>query len=191
MLKPDGTRYSQLEIVQKLDSAARNEIMRSGAPPLLDDLVGWEFAGINCGATPDLLGIRKFKKGFYRGPARVSEGPEPFVQGYNIDVVQDGVDKPHRAKPSEEKPRRYGFYRVHKVVPGSKDSVYPNSLLLDYGLGRNGFSITAILRDYLVQVYPDDPTLLLGHAFLALMGMRFNASHFVLQRLNRHDYAGE
>ena len=189
MLKADGSRYTQVELVGATDQT-RRAIMRAGTPPKFEDLVGSEFAGMNCGFMPRVLGIRKFVKGFYEGPARSAEGPTPFVQGYNIDVRQNPITEPYVFKTDLDKVKRYGFYRVHRVVSGAKDSVYANSVLLDYGLGGNGVSVTALLRDYLVQVYPDDPTLFLGRAFLAVIGFRIPASFFVLKRLQAHNFKG-
>jgi hypothetical protein len=136
-----------------------------------------------------LVGIRKFVKGFYDGKPRAANGPEPFIQGYNINVENNGDDAPHNLKPSKESPKRYGFYRVHEVVPGARDDRYPNALLLDYGLGGNGI-FGPPLRDYLVQIYPDDPDLLLGKAYLNILGLRIPTNFFVLKRLHRHSFTG-
>ena len=38
---------------------------------------------------------------------------------------------------------------MHKVVTGARDDFYPGSLLLDYGLGKNGLDPARFLRDYL------------------------------------------
>lgn len=190
-LRPDGSRWDQLSLVREADDAARAAIMESGGAPALEDLVGWEFAGINTGWLAGIGGVRKFKKGFYEGPARAA-GPEPFVQGYNVPVRQNGVGQPHVAKPSDAAPKRFGFYRVHRVQPGARDSKYPKALLLDYSLGGNfALDPANLLRDYVVQVHPDDPELLLGRAYAALLGMRIPVSYFVLKRMNRHDFRGE
>lgn len=185
-------RRDQVSLVREATDAEREALMVSGKAPAFEDLVGWEFAGLNCGAITDLLRIRKFKKGFYEGAPRVpaEAGPSPFIHGYNVDVFQDGVGKPHRAYPSEDAPKRHGYYRVHRVVAGARDAKYPNALLLDYGLGKNGLQPSGLLRDYLVQPYPDDRDLLLGKAYLALFGLRIPAGFFVLQRQNRHEHAG-
>lgn len=188
-LKPDGSRYSYLDLVREVSDATRDAVMRAGVAPTFESLAGWEFAGTNAGAIADLLGIRKFKKGFYAGAPRVPHGPQPFIQGYNVVVEQNGVGKPHIAPPTDATAKRHGFYRVHAVVPGAVDSVYPNALLLDYGLGRNGIEPSGFLRDYVVQVYADDPDLLLGRAFVALAGLRIHGGYFVLARNNRFDYA--
>ena len=188
-LKPDGDRYTWLEILREMSNAQREVVMATGTAPRFEDLVGWEFAGANTPPIFRLIGIRKFSKGFYEGPPRSARGPEPFVQGYNVPVKNNGDDEPCLLQPSREAPKRFGFYRVHRVVEGSRDDRYPNALLLDYGLGGNGL-FGPPLRDYLVQVYPDDPDLLLGKAYLNLLGLRIPTNYFVLERLHRHDFAG-
>lgn len=187
---PSAAKHTLLQLAFDVDADTRQSLMLEGKAPALSDLVGWEFAGLNAAKAAHWFGFGKFKKGFYQGPPRVGSGPEPYIQGYNVVVHQDGVDKPHRARPSEDHPKRHGFFRVHPVVPGSRDSRYPKALLLDYGLGANGVSPEAMLRDYLVQVYEDDPTLLLGYADLALGPVRIPAGFFVLKRQNRHQFTG-
>jgi hypothetical protein len=188
-LKPDGDRYTWLEILRDMSNGQREAIMRTGIAPRFEDLAGWEFGGGNAVPLFRLVGIRKFVKGFYEGPPRASRGPEPYIQGYNIDVVNNADDEPHIMKPSDAAPKRYGFYRVHRVVEGARDDRYPNALLLDYSLGGNGI-FGPPLRDYLVQVYPDDPDLLLGKAYLNVLGLRIPTNFFVLKRLRKHDFRG-
>lgn len=185
-----GRRFTWSEILKDVGHGQREALMLNGTAPRFTDLVGWEFAGANALTLTRLIGIRKFVKGFYEGPLRgPSGGPTPFIQGYNVDVRQNGDEEPHIAKPSEEKPKRHGFYRVHAVDPAARDSRYPNALLLDYGLGGNGL-FGPPLRDYLVQVYPDDPDLLLGKAYVALAGLRIPVSFFVLKRMRKSTFAG-
>lgn len=186
-LKPDGSRFSYLDLVREVSDATRDAVMRAGVAPTFESLAGWEFAGTNPSPASALVGIRKFKKGFYAGAPRVPHGPQPFIQGYNVVVEQNAIDQPHIATDASAK--RHGFYRVHAVVPGAVDSVYPNALLLDYGLGRNGIEPSGFLRDYVVQVYADDADLLLGRAFAAVAGLRIPVGYFVLARNNRYDYA--
>ena len=78
---------------------------------------------------------------------------------------------------------------MHAPVEGARDARYPNALLLDYSLGANGL-FGPPLRDYIVQVYPDNPDLLLGKAYLALFGLRIPTNYFVLERLHQHDFTG-
>lgn len=182
-------RWDGLSLARSATNAERRELMRRGTAPDFDRLVGWEFAGVNTAWHTPIVGIRKFKKGFYRGPARAPSGPEPCIHGYNVNVRQNGVGEPHIAKPSEDRPTRHSFYRVYAASAGPRRN-YDNALMLDYGLG-GGFALNParLLRDYLVQVYPDDPDLLLGHAFAAL-GIWIPLSFFVLVRNNEHDFSG-
>lgn len=189
VLKPDGGRYTWLEILRDLSNAQRELMMLAGVAPRFEDLVGWEFGGGNTPPIFRLIGIRKFVKGFYEGPPRATKGPEPFIQGYNVDVANDADDAPHTMKLKDGVPKRFGFYRVHRVVEGSRDDRYPNALLLDYSLGGNGI-FGPPLRDYLVQIYPDDPDLLLGKAYLSVLGLRIPTNFFVLKRLHQHDFHG-
>src|SRR5690606_8919478 len=66
-LKPDGDRYTWLEILQDMSNGQREAIMRTGVAPRFEDLAGWEFGGGNAVPLFRLLGIRKFVKGFYEG----------------------------------------------------------------------------------------------------------------------------
>ncbi len=188
LLKADGARYSFIELVRSAGNGVRETMMLNGTAPSFESLAGWEFAGANSLIFTRLLGIRKFVKGFYEGPDR-ARGPTPHLQGYNITVRQNADDADHLYTPSAESPKRHGYYRVHRVVPGARDARYPSSLLLDYSLGGNG-ALGPPLRDYIVQVYPDDPDLLLGKAYVALGPVRVPVSFFVLERLQKHAHRG-
>lgn len=188
-LAPSGQRWTWLSMMREASGGQLEAIFRAGTPPRMEELAGWEFSGGNCVRLYRLLGIRRFVKGFYQGPDRAPSGPTPHIQGYNIASPGMPDDAPPRCKPSDEAPKRYGFYRVHAVVPGARDAYYPNALLLDYGLGGNG-PFGPPLRDYLVQVYPDDPTLLLGKAYGAVGPLRIPLNFFVLERWRKHDFAG-
>jgi len=186
----DG-RTTAMDLIKTMSNAERDEVMRAGVAPRFEDLVGWEFAGTNTPPITALIGIRKFKKGFYEGAPLVSGGPEPFIQGYNVKVEQNGIGQPHNARPSEEAPKRHDFYRVCAITDGMQHDRYPNAMLLHYGFGGNGASPGGWLRDYLVQVHPDDRDLLLGRAYAAPFGGRgFSVSFFVLERNNPHDFNG-
>jgi hypothetical protein len=188
LLKGDGSRYTWLDLVKNVGDGVRETLLLSGTRPRFEDLAGWEFRGGNTTFISKVLGIRRFAKGFYEGPPRAS-GPEPFLQGYNVKVVQDADEQPHRLWPSPEAPKRHDYYRVYDASRARRDNWYPNALLLDYGLGGNGL-FGAPLRDYLVQVYPDDRDLLLGKAYVALGPLRVPVGFFVLERLRRHDHKG-
>jgi len=171
-------------------ASALRSVMATRPAPSLDDLAGWEFNGHNVGVVPGLLGIRKFRKGFFHGAPRAG-GPEPFIQGYNIPVKQNGVGAPHYAKPSDESPKRFGFYRCYPAHLDPRHRRFPQALLLNYGHGGNGFSPPALLRDYLVQVRAGHSDLLLGYADISLgpVVLPFG-SFFVLERCRQHTFTG-
>ena len=149
----------------------------SKAPPP-ESLVGFEWRGYNTSWQPRLLGIQKFIKGFFPVGGQ--------VEGYNITVVQNGPDGPWLHQPTLENPRRYAFYCVSRVNRASRDNLYPEAILLDYGAStRNAESppIAKLLRDYLVQPDPANPDLLLGKAYLALGPLRIPSNFFILERL--------
>jgi hypothetical protein len=160
------------------------DIFMRGPTPDIDALVGWEFRGINRFPLyplplPNLLGIKKFVKGFYRAD-------DGRVMGYNCPVEQNILDGRWRTKPSDTAPKRFGFYEVHAVDATSRDNAYLHAVLLNYGKGGNKpFDPTSGLRDYLVQVDPANPDLFLGKAYYAIGPARLRTNFFILERLRR------
>jgi len=165
------------EELQQMSNPELERILRAGKSPALEEMLGWEFKGFNTPAWAKLAGIQRFKKGFFE------RGTRPF--GYNIPIDQRAPAGEWRCKPSEDAPKRFGFY---EVIPA--DSRYPHALLLDYGKGGNGLRPEALLRDYLVQVDPTDPELLLGKAYLQLGPWRVATNFFVLSRDRRAPEGG-
>jgi hypothetical protein len=154
------------------------KVFLRGETPQLDDLVGWEFRGINhlpLNALPiaKLLGIKKFLKGFFRAE-------DGRVMGYNSPVVNNALDgRWHVAE------KKFGFYEVHPVDATARDNKYLHAVLLNYGKGGNKpWDPTSVLRDYVVQVDPANPDLYLGKAYSALGPLRGPASNFFI--LERH-----
>ena len=152
-----------------------------GATPDLDSLVGWEFRGINhlpLNASPlaTAVGIKKFVKGMYRHE-------DGSVMGYNIPVVCNVLDGRWHLKPSDDSPKRFGFYQVDPVDATSRDNHYLHAVLLNYGKGGNKpYDVMAGLRDYLVQVDAKNPDLFLGKAYFALGPVRIPLNFFILER---------
>lgn len=170
--RPSSERYYQLERASKRE--LETTFVR-GTTPDLEALLGWEFRGCNHPAWAYAAGIKKFIKGFY-----LRDG-EAF--GYNCPVEQNGIDKPWIARPADDAPKRFGFYRVAPVDPTSRDNEYLHALLLDYGRGGNArLDPTAGLRDYLVQVDAANPDLYLGKAYYALGPLRLATNFFILER---------
>jgi hypothetical protein len=161
-------------------------VFERGTMPNLDDLVGWEFRGINrmpLNSIPfgNWVGIKKFMKGFVR------DSETGRLMGYNVPVVCNVLDGRWHLKPSDESPKRWGFYEAYPVDPTAKDNNYLHAVLLDYGKGNNPrFDITAGLRDYLVQVDPSNPDLFLGKAYYAVGPARLGPlNYFILERHRR------
>lgn len=183
ILRPDGRRYTYLDLALAPDEVLER-ILRAGRSPDVRSLAGWEFKGFNALDLTAFLGFRKFKKGFYseRPPAHAAER----IRGYNVKVRQNGIAEPWEPVLSGGRPVRHGFYDVYPVDPGEKDNLVPNALLINYDCGRNPlYDPSRFLRDYLVQVYPDNPDLLLGKATIALGPWRPAVSYFILERDNQ------
>jgi hypothetical protein len=170
-----------------LAHASRAELeraMQRGATPDVDDLIGWELRGINTtppGSPPiaRLAGIQKFVKGMFRAA-------DGRAMGYNSPVVQNALDGRWHTRPSDESPRRFGFYELTPVDPTSRDNHYLHALLIDYGKGGNArWDVTSGLRDYLVQVDASNPDLFLGKAYAAIGPLRLPLGFFVLERFRR------
>lgn len=157
-----------------LSTAELEKIFKNGKTPDPDKLVDWEFKGYNVPFFAKLLGIKKFKKGFYR------EGEEFW--GYNIPQYQNSIDQPWRCKPVDHNPKRFGFYSVKAVRPDMTENKEPGALILNYADGNNLLWEGSFLRDYLKQVDPDNDDLYLGKAYVALGGARFMPSFFILER---------
>lgn len=155
--------------------------MRAGHAPRIDSLVGWEFRGFNVPAVTGLLGFQKFKKGFYLRPDEDASAGR--CHGYNVVVLQNELHQPWLPRPSEASPKRHGFYDVGPVPATGLHRLYPNALLIDYGVRENhSLNPERLIRDYLVQPDPDDPDVLLGYATVALGFTIVQFGFFVLDR---------
>jgi hypothetical protein len=116
--------------VGSLPADELEKIMLRGEAPPLSALVGWEWRGLNTQGWARPAGIKKFIKGFFETDAGE-------VYGYNEPVVQNRLDQPWIAKPSDVEPKRFGYFVVEPVDPTARDNAYLSSLLLDYGRGGN------------------------------------------------------
>ncbi len=174
-----AARYDRLA---RTSDAELEALLRGGRAPDARALAGFEWRGYNTAAFTSLLGIRKFIKGFFAGAGG--------VEGFNTPVKQNKLSDPWLRRPHPENPRRFGFYRVTRVQADGKECLYPNGLLLDYGASRRNPRLAPerVLRDYLVQPFPDDPDLLLGKAYLALGPWRIASNFFVIGRLSASDW---
>lgn len=170
----------------RADVSELEQLIVQGHLPDFEQIAGWEFKGYNRPEFTKYLGIRKFVKGFY-----IDESDHPGGYcGYNVQVIQTPLEGPWNKKRKKGKPAVHGFYHVLPVKTESLDNLYPNSYLLDYGRSAKNpaFDPSRGLRDYLVQVYEDNPDLLLGKAYFALSRTRIEVSYFILERLEKGEY---
>ncbi|MCO4745547.1 MAG: hypothetical protein KC912_12215 [Proteobacteria bacterium] len=155
-----------------------DQVMSHGATPTADQLAGSEFRGFNPPLFAKVLGFQKFMKGFW-----VDE--EGKLAGYNLFVksARGGPDAPWEPKKAGTA-GRHGFYDVEPIASEGRYTDYPNAVLLNYGSGRNSMANPeARIRDFLVQVDPDNPDLFLGKAYLDLALARAFSNFFILERL--------
>jgi hypothetical protein len=101
-----------------------------------------------------------------------------------VVVKQGPLTDEWQPVPSDDSPKRHGFYRVREVRADDIDNAHLHALLLDYGQGDNPrFDVTRGLRDYLVQIEDD---VYLGKAFYALGRVRIELpTMFILDRFRR------
>lgn len=182
-ITPSRSRLSPLPLPSpahlRLEQTPMHELEKifvRGVMPDLDDLVGWEFRGINhlpLNVLPiaNLVGIKKFVKGFFR----TEDGR---VMGYNSPVKNNALDGRWHVAP-----KKFGYYEVAPVDPTAHDNKYLHAVLLDYGKGENpALDPSQVLRDYVVQVDPDNPNLFLGKAYAAFGPLRIPTNFFILER---------
>jgi hypothetical protein len=174
----DGERCDYLTLAGAGNSALEG-ILKAGVQPKSEAIVGYEFKGYNVPAFTRIAGIRKFKKGFYR------DGSDGAVRGYNVKVRQNRLGDAWIARVKQGSSVKHGWFDVYPVKERERDNLYPNALLLNYAGRRNPrLDPSRLLRDYLVQVYPDNHDLFLGKAYVALGNLRFFLAFFLLERSN-------
>ncbi len=165
----------QLLALEKQSPSELETVFLRGRAPRLESLAGWEYRGLNVPWWTRVVGIKKFVKGFFFRSAGA-------LYGYNCPVAQSPLAEPWRARPSDEHPKRFGFFRVSAVDAAASDNRYLHAVLLDYGSGGNPlWDPTRGLRDYVVQL-DERGDLLLGKAFYRLGPICVPTNFFLLQR---------
>jgi hypothetical protein len=178
-----STSSARFTEVAGMSKSELEKVFMRGTMPDLNKLAGWEFRGLNHPKWARLAGIKKFMKGFFWET-------ETELHGYNCPVIQNSDAADWIFKDSAEDPGRFGYYRVAPVDARAKDNTYLNSVLLNYGEGGNPiYDPSRGLRDYLVQVDPDNEDLYLGKAYYALGPLRVATNFFLLER--QHEAAGQ
>lgn len=141
-----------------LRAAGRAELaalFAAGRPFDPDELAGRIYSGVSLGLPRAIerLSWVKFAKAFDRDPATGG------IRGCNLRIVQDGLDRPWRARESRGRPIRFGHFAV--VRAGGR-------VTLDYSRGGSALRPLGFLRDPLVSLSGGSAELLLGRSMVAL-----------------------
>lgn len=141
-------------------------------------LAGWEYEGVSLGLPHwvERLAWKTFKKVF------LAEGDA--IRGWNVGVVQAGLDGPFEDRKKRGERVTYGHYGLRSAIPGEAlGGAYHHGLVIDYGAVGSGLDPGRRIRDPLVALRDGDPTLLLGASVLQLgsLGIR-TPSFFLLRR---------
>ena len=169
------------------DNRRLEPLMASGAVPSASELVGYEFRGWNIQALTDVIGTRKFIKGFYAGTP-----PRPPPGDTTCPSSRTDGTSPGCSKLKNNEPIRYYFF---KVLPGPDlaDAIYPRTLAIDYRQWPkySFFDPVRFTVDYLVYPDPANHDLLLGKSYAQLgTFVRPFLGFFILARLRPSDLSG-
>lgn len=153
--------------------------MSYGTQPDKESLAGFEYLGLNVGPLPKMFGFQKFIK-FFHMPVKWMQS----VVGNNIRVSQNGFAAIYIKLMKNTKPVEQGYFVVGSARDNPKWNHYSNASFLDYGKGDNSWKEPArFLRDYLVQPFPGNTDILLGHAFIYIWPFKISVGFFVLEKV--------
>lgn len=158
-----GPRLGELTALPR---RALERLFCAGTAPSIDDLVGWEFRGVNPPALLRAIGAGRFVKGFVRG--------ELGAEGYNVLCSQGDW----RRRRFRGRDLRHSWFRLVEASGRRAGCV-----LLDYAASARTarLSPARLFRDFLVHPDPDDRDVLLGKAYVQL-GRLVPVSFFLLER---------
>jgi hypothetical protein len=138
------------------------DLLRGGHPidpRALDDT---EYHGVSLGLPGfvEALTWKKFKKTFHRDPATGA------LRGWNVREEQNGLDAPWiDRRDTAGAPLTFGHYQVVEARSAKVPKGCDRGLLIDYRV--DGGAMRRV-RDPIVALSPEDPTLLLGWSYLDL-----------------------
>jgi len=152
-------------------------LMNKGKEPSKEFLDGHLFRGLNVGFLPRLIGRRKFIKSFYKKRGL-------FLIGSNLRVKQNDPDEEYIKLLKGGGPRPEGYFLVESAKDNTKWNHYQDAAFLSYGRGNNAWYQPAkLLRDYLVNPFPENGNILLGHAYFAIGPFQVSFGFFVLEKV--------
>lgn len=139
-----------------------------------------EYRGTSLGLPRwmERLSWKKFRKTFHHDPTTGE------LRGWNVRLVQNGLDAPDEPLQRRGKPHTFGHYEVvpcagYAMPTYRGRTVWAHrGLMIDYALGDTPPSLMRHVRDPLVAVRPGDPSLLLGWSYADLGVVRVGTPSF-------------
>jgi hypothetical protein len=163
----------------KTGKSQLEKLLKEGQKPPKESLEGWKFRGLNVGLGAKLIRRQKFIKCFYTKDL----GYGSVLTGHNFVAEQNKPEEEYLIKKRKGQDRREGFYVIEDARLNPRYQKYPHAALINYKRADNvWYEPAGLLRDYLVQPYPDNPDLLLGKAYLFIGPLEILAGFFVLER---------
>jgi len=165
----------------RLNSSTLKEFMNKGTEPDKDFLSGYLYRGLNVGFLARLIGRRKFIKYFKDFPI---SSLLAFL-GNNFMVKQNDPDEEYIKLFKDGSPIPEGYFLIEVAEDNREWNHYQDAIFLDYGKGNNKrYQPAKLLRDYLVQPFPGNKEILLGHAYFAIFGFKVPFTFFILERIS-------
>ena len=160
--------------------AQLEQVLRDGASPDPEQMVGYGYEGWNDGLLAYLSG-KKFKKVFIRR--------DGTILGYNEKIQQTGGEPVGKwvVVMKNGEPVLQGYF---DIIPTNETSSprqlvqrYADKILFNYNTPINGGLegvVYKLIRDFVALPNPDDHSLILGKAYLRIFGINIFWSYFVL-----------
>ena len=178
-----------MTIARSLRSASRSELrdrIVSGHPVDPAALEGWTYRGTSLGLPKLIVALtwKTFQKTFWREPG------SGRLLGWNVRLVQDGIDAPSRPTMKDGRPFTVWHYEVVAPVGVPAPAGFDRGLIIDYAKGNNPrFDTIRISKDPLVALAPGNYDELIGVTYLVIAGTCVETpTYFTLERESRIDF---
>lgn len=178
-------------VLQDLLSLSTKELaqhLRAGYPIAAHDLDHTLYRGVSLGLPrwAEALTSKTFAKTFYRAE-------DGGLYGWNVRLQQTGITGPIAPKMRGDSPVCFGYYGVTSAQEYGLPQNLSQGLLIQYRLGPNHAAHPIRwVRDPLVALNPQDPSLLLGWSYVHLAGKILpTPSYFALQRESTLEHVPE
>lgn len=180
------TIRNTFNLLAKSDNSTLENILLHGKMPNPEEMAGYHYNGYSTWWLTKPLRMAKFTKGFIR-----LENDQVGV--YNLKVKMNALEQAWEFKTKRRYNREYGTNRdkdvyslIHfgygDVYPAEEDlydNIYPNSLLINYGLNpENSRHPVRNFRDYLVCAVNDDSRVIVGKSYTVVGPRLFKDRRF-------------